>query len=55
MLINNWWFWVKRMPLAATWQYGISHFIFIGAALWLIYRVVRGWLRLITNQRIQKD
>lgn len=40
---------------AVTWQIGIGNVLLIGAALWLVYRVVRGWIRFTHDEPMTKE
>lgn len=40
---------------AATLTVGIGHFLLTGAVIYLIFRVVRGWLKLNINRSIIED
>ena len=52
--INTFWFaLILTLVGVATLAVGIGHFVLIGAAVLVIYRIVRGWMRLNINQAIQ--
>lgn len=52
--INTFWFaLILTLVGVATLAVGIGHFVLIGAAVFVIYRIVRGWMRLNINQAIQ--
>jgi uncharacterized membrane protein len=52
--INTFWFaLILTLVGVGTLAVGIGHFVLIGAAVFVIYRIVRGWTRLNINQAIQ--
>jgi uncharacterized membrane protein len=52
--INTFWFaLILTLVGVATLAVGIGHFVLIGAAVFVVYRIVRGWMRLNINQAIQ--
>ena len=52
--INTFWFaLILTLAGVATLAVGIGHFVLISAAVFVIYRIVRGWTRLNINQAIQ--
>jgi len=52
--INTFWFaLILTLVGVATLAVGIGPFVLIGAAVFVIYRIVRGWTHLNINQAIQ--
>jgi len=53
-LIKTFW-WTLGLTILAfvTFFFGIGWFIGIGAGIWFIYRVVKGWLKLMEGKAVE--
>ena len=54
--IRTFWFGVLWMIFGIiTLIMGIGHFILMGTAVWIIYRIAKGWLALMDNKPMYLD
>ena len=54
-IITFWFTLVLLCVVGITVPFGFGHFILMGTAIWLIFRIIRGWGRLNLNRPIKED
>jgi len=54
--IRTFWFALLWTGLGfLTFLLGVGYFILIGTAIWTLYRIIKGWLRLIDDQPMYQE